>query len=96
MQKAQVLLRDDQTVALEQMSRRTGRSRSALIRHGVDLALAETGSTGQYSPAGGSHWKDVWLQAAGVWAERTDLEAVFAGQRRSERGKRFDKQWRGE
>ena len=41
MRKAQVFLRDDQKTALRNLSRRTGRKQSELIRHGVDLAIAE-------------------------------------------------------
>lgn len=95
MRKAQILLRDDQTAALQQVSYRTGRTRSELIRHGVDLALAETDIVGrEASHCDNASWKTAWLNAAGLWSGRTDLGDLDRGLSGGERQDRLDKQWR--
>jgi hypothetical protein len=100
LRKAQVFLREDQKAALQRLSRRTGRKQSELIRHGVDLAIAEaeTRSSQQVevkTPSG--DWKQAWLSAAGVWADRDDLDELYADMRRNNanRADELERHWRG-
>ncbi len=102
MRKAQVLLREDQTAELERVSRQTGRKKSELIRRGVDLALAEAVGTEAAAKAVPAvpempDWKKVWLDAAGIWKDRDDLDEMrdslrAANQRRDAE---LQRQWRG-
>lgn len=66
MQKIQVFLRADQKAALKSLAARTGKSRSALIRTGVDL-LIERGARE------GVDWRAATRAVAGLWKDRTDL-----------------------
>lgn len=75
MRKAQVFLREDQKLALQRLSRRTGRKQSELIRHGVDLAIAESEQSDD------DDWKAGWAKAFGIWADRTDLDDAAAERR---------------
>ncbi len=90
MRKAQVFLRDDQKAALQQLSRRTGRKQSELIRHGVDLAIAEA------EKAPDDNWKEAWLQAFGIWKDRTDIDEIYAEMRanNARRAADLDRHWR--
>jgi hypothetical protein len=90
MRKAQVFLREDQKLALQRLSRRTGRKQSELIRHGVDLAIAE----GEL--ADNNDWKAGWAKAFGIWADRTDLDDA-ATERRGNSARRAEslaRHWR--
>ncbi len=101
MHKAQVLLREDQKAELERVSRQTGRKKSELIRRGVDLALAEAVGTEAASKAAPvapdmPDWKKAWLDAAGIWKDRDDLDELYSDMRKRsrERMERLEKQWR--
>lgn len=101
MRKAQVFLREDQKTALQKLSRRTGRKQSELIRHGVDLAIAEAEKTSRREtkpelPKG--DWKQAWLSVAGIWADRDDLDELYSDMRRNnaKRAEELEKRWRGE
>lgn len=95
MRKAQVLLREDQKAALLRLSHRTGRSQSELVRHGVDLAIAEAEKTPQpKAETPNQDWKKAWLAAIGMWEDRTDLDAIYDDIRRSSRVDRLEEQWR--
>jgi hypothetical protein len=98
MNKAHVLLRDDQTAELERVSRQTGR-KSELIRRGVDLALAEAKTSQPASPAEeNDDWKAAWRGIFGLWADRDDIDELYSDLRRRnrERMERLEKQWRKE
>lgn len=90
MRKAQVFLRDDQKTALKNLSRRTGRKQSELIRHGVDLAIAEAEGMPD------KDWREAWRAASGIWAERSDIDDMSAALRENSRKRADDlvKQWR--
>lgn len=101
MRKAQVLLREDQKAALQRLSRRTGRSQSELVRHGVDLAIADVEKTSPSEKAADTKaesddWKKAWLGIVGLWADRDDIDERRA-QLRTEnqhRDAELQRQWR--
>lgn len=98
LRKAQVFLREDQKAALQRLSRRTGRKQSELIRHGVDLAIAEAETHGLQqveAKAPSGDWKQAWLSAAGVWADRDDLDELYANMRKNnaKRAVELEKRW---
>jgi hypothetical protein len=90
MQKAQVFLREDQKTALRNLSRRTGRKQSELIRHGVDLAIAEAEKMPE------EDWRAAWRAAAGSWSDRSDIDELYAGLRENSQKRADDlaKHWR--
>jgi hypothetical protein len=69
MRKVQVFLRDDQKLALKRLAARTGRRLSDLIRAGVDL-LIDCGNDE------GADWRGATRAAAGLWRDRTDIDAM--------------------
>jgi hypothetical protein len=79
MRKTQVFLKEDQLAKLKQAAKRTGRTQSALIREGVDLAIKAV------EPREPADWKKGWEAAFGVWKDRDDLEALDAERRRRSR-----------
>jgi hypothetical protein len=79
MRKAQVFLREDQIVALKKFARQTGRKQSELIREGVDLAIKAANDETQQD------WKAALMSAVGIWADRDDLDELFAERRRRSR-----------
>lgn len=68
MQKVQVFLREEQKSALRSLAARTGRKQSDLIRMGVDLVIEQAGREQ-------ADWRSALHEAAGMWADRTDLDA---------------------
>ncbi len=74
MQKAQVFLTDEQKVALKALSLHSGRKQSEIIRHGVDLAIAE-------AKRKQSNWKSSLMEAKGIWKDNKDIEAIIANNR---------------
>jgi predicted DNA-binding protein len=97
MRRAQVLLREDQKAALQTLSRRTGRAQSEFIRHGVDLAIAEAEKAAPAEQAAKRDWRESWRAAAGMWAERTDLDDMQAETRANDqrRAAQLEQHWRG-
>jgi len=73
MEKTQVFLREEQREALREIAARTGQRQSALIRHGVDLVIAEI----QFKTA---EWRVALDGVKGIWADREDLlfETLFS------------------
>ena len=69
MRKIQVFLRADQKAALRTISARTGRKQSDLIRKGVDLVIEQ-------AEGAQVDWREATRAAAGMWRDRTDLEAL--------------------
>lgn len=69
MRKIQVFLRADQKAALKAIAARTGSKQSELIRKGIDLVIEQ---------ADGAHvdWREATRAAAGLWRDRTDLDAL--------------------
>lgn len=68
MRKVQVFLREDQKTALASIAGRTGRKQSDLIRRGVDLLIERAENDDR-------DWRAATRAAAGIWRDRTDLEA---------------------
>lgn len=75
-QKIQVFLREDQKTALKSLSARTGVRQSDLVRQGVDLLL-------EGASRRTTDWREATRAAAGLWRERTDLDAINDGLRAS-------------
>lgn len=69
MQKIQVFLREDQKAALKSISLRTAQKQSELIRKGVDLLI-------ERATHEDADWRAATRAAAGIWQDRTDLEAL--------------------
>lgn len=84
MQKIQVFLTRAQKAALEALSRRTGRSQSELIREGVDQVIEKAANEN-------ADWRAATSAAAGIWADRDDLDELYADMRarRAARHKRL-------
>jgi hypothetical protein len=68
-QKIQVFLREDQKTALKSLSARTGLRQSDLVRQGVDLLLERASRRT-------TDWREATREAAGLWRERKDLDAI--------------------
>lgn len=69
MQKTQIFLREDQKAALKSIAARTGQRQSDLIRKGVDLLIDRTEREDV-------DWREATRAVAGLWKDRTDLEAL--------------------
>lgn len=69
MVRTQVYLTPEEQRALQALSRRTGRSRSELIREAIDAMLAQP-----HEPERRSQMQ----QARGLWSERDDLPDFVA------------------
>jgi predicted DNA-binding protein len=84
MQKIQVFLTRAQKAALEALSRRTGRSQSELIREGIDDVIGKAANEN-------ADWRTATQAIAGIWADRDDLDELYADMRRqrAERHKRL-------
>lgn len=75
MDKAHVMLRDDQREALKDIARRTGAKQSELIRQGVDLVIeAQESRLADRQVA--------LLNVFGIWRDRGDLDGNLAEARR--------------
>ena len=81
MHKVQIFLRDDQKAALKSIAARTGRKQSDLIRSSVDLFIDRVEREDV-------DWREATRAAAGIWKDRTDLEA-FANELRAAAKRRF-------
>ena len=74
MQKAQVFLTEDQKFALKALSTKTGRKQSEIIRHGLDLAIAE-------AQLQKNDWKTSLVRVRGLWKDRDEAEKRVAENR---------------
>ena len=83
MEKTQVFLREEQRDALREIAARTGQRQSALIRHGVDLVIAEIQSKT-------AEWRVALDGVKGIWADREDLDR-YSEQFRERFSSRFRK-----
>jgi hypothetical protein len=96
--RKQVFIRKDQNARLKAAAARSGRSESALIREGIDRVLAEkAGAEPAAETARDDNWKRAILEAAGVWADRDDIDEIMAESRASwdRRFEELMRQWRG-
>lgn len=72
----QVYLTPEEQRALQEMSRRTGRSQDELIREAIDNMLAQSGEPDRRS---------LLRQARGLWRDRDDLPDFTALRREMDR-----------
>lgn len=79
--RKQFLLTPEQSARLRAHALASGVTETDIVRAGIDLAL-------QRSEADDDAWKSAWSQAAGVWADRDDLEAFYEERRRSRAARR--------
>ncbi len=87
MPRIQVYLTESQDEGLRRLARSTGRSQSDLIRAAVDRLIAE-------EPA--EDWKASLLSAAGIWADRPEVEDEIRETRAQlqRRHERMERSWR--
>jgi hypothetical protein len=87
MLRTQVYLSESQDQGLKRLARSTGRSQSALIREAIDKLIAE-------QP--GEDWKASLLSAAGIWADRPEVEDEMRETRAQlqRRHERMERSWR--
>lgn len=74
MEKAQVFLTEEQKTQLKSLAAKTGRKQSEIIRHGVDLAIAEAQQQSH-------NWKAALKRTKGIWKDREDVEERIAQNR---------------
>ena len=95
--RKQVLVRRDQSERLKAAAAASGRSQAALIREAIDRVLAEREAAQPSAKPAGDAWKRAILEAAGVWADREDIDEIMA-EGRAGWDRRFEelmRQWRG-
>ena len=76
MVRKQFLLTPEQNARLRAEARASGVSEADIVREGIDLALART-------HADTDAWKSAWSQAAGIWADRGDIDEFYEERRRA-------------
>ena len=81
--RKQLMLTSEQNARLKRVAAATSRSEGELVREAVDDWLSRQEADDQ-------NWKDAWRQAAGIWADRDDLDEFYA-ERRAARGRRRDR-----
>jgi hypothetical protein len=83
--RKQFLLTREQSARLKGHAASTGQTETDIVRAGIDLAL-------QAAQRKETAWKEVWAEAAGLWADRDDLDQFYAERRRrrAERRAKFD------
>lgn len=86
MRKIQVFLTEAQKDALESLSEQTGRKQSEIVRHGVDLAIAEAKESQ-------ADWRAGLKSVQGMWQSRDDAEKAIAANRQRWRD-RLDRETR--
>lgn len=67
--RKQVFIKEEQETRLKALAERLGVAEAELIREGIELVLQEKDETDD-------NWKERFLQAAGIWKDRDDLEQV--------------------
>lgn len=87
MVRKQVRITAEQNARLKALSAATGKAEGELLREGLEKAL-DAGDQKQ----GEGDWKAALLGAAGMWADRDDLDEFYAERRkrRAERRKRIN------
>jgi hypothetical protein len=83
MVRKQLMLTGEQNAELKRIAAATSRSEGELVREAIDDWLSSEKADEQ-------NWKDAWRQAAGIWADRDDLDEFYA-ELRAARGRRRDR-----
>jgi hypothetical protein len=81
MVRKQMLLTREQNERLRLLSGATGRRESELLREALEQWLEKQAQEEQ-------DWKAIWLAAAGIWKDRTDLDRLFTERRRRRTARR--------
>ena len=81
--RKQLMLTGEQNAHLKRIAAATSRSEGELVREAIEHWLSRQEADEQ-------DWKDAWRQAAGIWADRDDLDEFYA-ERRAARGRRSDR-----
>jgi metal-responsive CopG/Arc/MetJ family transcriptional regulator len=77
MERTQIYLSEGQTRELDRRARQRGMTRSHLIREAVEQYLGQTWDPERFSAAVDA--------VAGMWADRDDLDALYADLKRRDR-----------
>lgn len=83
--RKQFFITAEQNRKLKARAAATGVAEAELVRAGIDRELDDNKAA-----AAKGDWKDAWRQAAGMWADRDDLDEFYAN-RRKRRGRRREK-----
>ena len=91
MVRKQLFITAEQNKKIKARAALSGVSEGEVIRKGIERELADTTAEAERD------WKDAWRQAAGMWADRDDLDEFYARRRRrdSQRMETIRKQMRG-
>ena len=81
MVRKQLLISQEQERRLKALAAAKSRSEGDLVREAVDEWLVRQSAEEQ-------DWKDAWRQAAGMWKDRSDLDAFYAERRERRRQRR--------
>ncbi len=73
--RKQFLLTQEQSSRLKAHAAASGATETEIVRAGIDMALAQARQDGDA-------WKTIWSKAAGLWSERSDLDAFYEERRR--------------
>ncbi len=89
--RKQLLLTREQNASLKAAAAATSRSEGDLVREAIDQWLAS-------QKADEDDWKNGLRQLCGMWKDRTDLDELYAEQRRkrAEHRDRMNRRMRGE
>jgi predicted DNA-binding protein len=74
MVREQLMLTPEQNAHLKRIATATSKSEGELVREVIDHWLAK-------QAADVEDWKAAWRQAAGMWADRTDIDELMAERR---------------
>ena len=89
--RKQLLITQEQNRRLKTLAAASARPAAELVREALDAWLAT-------QKAGEDDWKAGLMSVAGMWKDRTDLDAFYAERRkrRAERRDRMNRRMRGE
>jgi predicted transcriptional regulator len=79
--RKQLMLTGEQNAHLKRIAAATSRSEGELVREAVDDWLSR-------QKAEQEDWKAAWRQAAGLWADREDIDEIMAERREARRLRR--------
>jgi predicted transcriptional regulator len=79
--RKQLMLTGEQNAHLKRIAAATSRSEGELVREAIDEWLSR-------QKAEEEDWKAAWRQAAGLWADREDIDEIMAERREARRLRR--------